>query len=433
MLPVGSGLSDLVLPEPSLSDALFLKWNASHTALELADIATAGALSVSSYGQALIGLSPQIYIVDPSVTDEGALTSDGNRSIKDLINTIGTSKQAILYFPNNSGSSTTTYTLDTSIDLTNYPNIYLRLDPGAMLDRTTGDELLTSHSPEHLIVGYRQQITAVDMLRFAHGGFVYAQWWGAKGDGVTDDYYPLYWAGQADLTLVLLRGTYLTGTKLTYAVNNFHIVGQFGYRAIIKNNVSGGASDCIEFTTATPDDSSLFGSGCGIRGVTITASTDQTDGSALRITKHSGFLLNDVSTLKHPHGFDLVGIRSCSFDRFRLYYTAGTATYKGLLRIRGQYNSDLSYSIPWTSQFSNFVMSGEGAADYGIEINQCDGMEFTNAYMASFDEEHVRLNADVSGNVVAAVSMSNIYFDGVAEISARGFNVPECLGSIDGV
>lgn len=50
-LPVGSTLSDLVLPSPGAG--LYLRWNSAGDNLETADVAEAGLLSVSSYGETI--------------------------------------------------------------------------------------------------------------------------------------------------------------------------------------------------------------------------------------------------------------------------------------------------------------------------------------------------------------------------------------------
>lgn len=211
LLPVGSALSDIALPVPGASE--YLRWNSAGDGLETADIATAGALAVSSFGQALISLSAKTYFVDPTVADQGALTTEGNRSIADLIDLIGSSKNATIVLPHTGSGNETTYTLDTDIDLSGNPNIYIAPEPGALFSRVTGDETITVYNSDNLIVSDTQQITAVDMIRFASASIVRPEWWGAVCDGTTDCYAPTKYSvasiSSVGGEIVLDKGPYL--------------------------------------------------------------------------------------------------------------------------------------------------------------------------------------------------------------------------------
>ncbi len=144
------------------------------------------ATNVNTYNVSWAAATSLFVDVDASESDQG-VTGGGN-TIYALASGAGTSKSVTLALRHTGAGNTTDYTLDTSIDLTTYPLVYLYIEPGARLIRTTGNETITIYSPENLIVSAKQQITAVDMLRFAEPGSVPVEWWGAKGDNSTDCY-----------------------------------------------------------------------------------------------------------------------------------------------------------------------------------------------------------------------------------------------------
>jgi hypothetical protein len=84
-----------------------------------------------------------------------------------------------------------TYLLDDNVIAAS--NVMVRFMNGAKLTRSAS-ETFTVYSPEHLMVSPRQAITTVDMLRFTTPGTVYPDWWGAAGDGTTNDTTPVSYA-----------------------------------------------------------------------------------------------------------------------------------------------------------------------------------------------------------------------------------------------
>lgn len=120
------------------------------------------------------------YVSDANEVDQGS-SGDGG-SIKDLIDSIGTSATATIFLANNSGSGTTSYVLSTSIDLTSYPNLYLKFEPGAIIVPDVG-VTLKAYSPEHIIASPRQQIidstnNSTNPLIFSTGGRPHTNWFG---------------------------------------------------------------------------------------------------------------------------------------------------------------------------------------------------------------------------------------------------------------
>jgi hypothetical protein len=120
-----------------------------------------------------------VYIADPTETDQGA--SGNGASIKDIVDSIGASLYATIVLPHSSAGDSTTYTLTTSEIIPS--NIKLEIKNGAILD---GAGTLTINGPFEAGLGqcFGSSIT------IALGStvpLVYSEWWGATGDGSTDD------------------------------------------------------------------------------------------------------------------------------------------------------------------------------------------------------------------------------------------------------
>lgn len=124
----------------------------------------------------LLTSSNSKYYVNAAAADQGANT---DRSIKNLVDTIGGTKKATLVLTHTGVADETAYTLTTSETTTD--NITVEFEDGAVID---GAGTLTAYSPENIKAGARQQITS-GTLAFTVGGVVYPHWLGI--DGTADE------------------------------------------------------------------------------------------------------------------------------------------------------------------------------------------------------------------------------------------------------
>jgi hypothetical protein len=207
-------------------------------------------------GRWLLQRSESGFILDPSESDQGAATVSGDKTVKDLVDKFGANPGTITLY-HNTGETNTTYTFDTSETIP--ANITLKIEPGARIARTTGDEVLTIYSTENLNVGSRQQITAVDMLAFTIGGKASPWWWGAVGDNSTDctnaftyaigavENQDGTWNGWRSLgTVYVPSGVYITDTlSLTKPVS---LVGE----SEVSTQIKGKAGTTDEHINVTP-------------------------------------------------------------------------------------------------------------------------------------------------------------------------------------
>ncbi len=127
-------------------------------------------------------MTGQPYVASPHIVDQG---SSEPGSIKDLVDAIG-SDNATIYLPHYIGS-TTTYTVGTNETIPS--NIDIKREKGAILSIASGVTLTINGIFES---GLDQAFSGDGSVVF--GGAtreVYPEWWGAAGDGSTDDSTPI--------------------------------------------------------------------------------------------------------------------------------------------------------------------------------------------------------------------------------------------------
>lgn len=354
-----------------------------------------------------IDILPRIQGYSPasSATDQGVT---GTGTLKYYVDLIGTDI-ATITLKNNSGDATTKYTLTTSETIP--ANITLKFEPGAYLD---GAGTLTFAAGAVLDVHPEQKCFS-PAFNVSGLNFRSVKWWGAVGnftvDGV-DDYTAIMSAIAPNAVVYFPKGNYGVETKIVITDNIVVLQGvPSNGLSLIYNNISGGASDCIEFTTTDPTDSTLFGANCGIRDLRIAASANKTGGSAVKIVKHQQFTANGLYTSQHPVGVEFVGIRSNRFHDFYLSFTGAAVTDSAMMKFNAQLNSDTSYTQCWTSVFSDFLLAGGGNTDYGIDIQSADGLHFSNAYTTGFDLANIHGLPEIAGEGNGGVKFTNLYLD----------------------
>lgn len=212
------------------------------------------------------------YVVDHSQADHGAVSGGSNLTVKDIVDSVGASKYAVVHFTHDpDNGNTTVYNFDTSLDLSTYPHLLFKFDPGAQLDRITGDEVFTLYSPENLIVGKGQQLTIVDILSFASDGTVYVEWWGGKADDSTDctNAFAYSVGSMATPSLHLMQGTY-QHSGLSWSADGMAVKGQSINGTVLKNIGSGNSitlsAHNISVESVTVDQNNVVGHGVYVTG-----------------------------------------------------------------------------------------------------------------------------------------------------------------------
>ena len=199
-----SPYSNLTLPDPVASK--LLAWKDDLSGIKNVEIESEGDLAVTEYIKTLLDdesvlaaratLVDNSYFPDPAQADQGATV--GLATIKDFVDSIGTSKKATIVVSRGSVGNTTTYTLTTSETIPS--NITLKMEPGAILD---GAGTLTINGPFE--AGLSQCFGSSITVTFGSGAIEYdlAEWWGI--DGTADNV-------QINVALAAYSNTYLPHT-----------------------------------------------------------------------------------------------------------------------------------------------------------------------------------------------------------------------------
>ena len=164
------------------------------------------------------------YVVDSSAPDQGAATSHGNRSLKDHIDAIGSSRYATITLPHTANAHTTTYTLKTSETVPS--NVILKFDHGAVISDGSGSASLTINGPENISAEQFQifSFTGSGSVVFTNPGVVPADWWAAaKNAAAVNGAFAAVAEGS---TIELSGGTWSFGrTTADMRGKNVHIRG----------------------------------------------------------------------------------------------------------------------------------------------------------------------------------------------------------------
>jgi hypothetical protein len=120
---------------------------------------------------------------DYSEADQGV---PSGKTIKGFLDTIGIQTKATIYLRHNSNAQFTDYIFSTDIAIP--ANIDFQFENGARLVIASGKNCIF-YSPSEINAHSNQQIfSGSGNIRFVNtAGSIYPGWWGAKGDGVTDD------------------------------------------------------------------------------------------------------------------------------------------------------------------------------------------------------------------------------------------------------
>ncbi len=143
---------------------------------------TAATDTRNQLASALATLYSRYYLtVDPTVSDQGAVTTEGNRSVKDHVDAIGTSQYATLIFEHNRLANITEYNFSTSEVIGN--NFDLKIQNGARLKDDANNPDLTINgniiaAPGQHIFDFENGTGSISFGSNSAIEKIYPNWWG---------------------------------------------------------------------------------------------------------------------------------------------------------------------------------------------------------------------------------------------------------------
>lgn len=183
------------------------------------------------------------YMVDASEVDQGQ--AGNGKSVKDYIDSIGTTKKALLVFLHTGTGNTTTYTFSTNETTTS--NITCVFLPGAIADIDNG-VTLTINGPFEC--GLCQVFSGAGAIAFGKGAIqtAYPQWWGAL-EGVANNCASAINSAIASgpatgYTIEITYGVWRFTSKIDFGTKMHHLIGN-GWGSVLYADV-GASTNAIE-------------------------------------------------------------------------------------------------------------------------------------------------------------------------------------------
>lgn len=271
------------------------------------------------------------YYPDYTSADQG-VTGDNN-TIKYYVDLIG-SENSTIVLRHNSGSATTTYTLTTSETIPE--NITLKFERGAIID---GVGTITIDG--FLDTGF-YKIFNTDNVDGINPGYV--EWFGAIGDGLTDDTsaFQKIESVLTNKTLVLLAKTYVT--------SYFPKAYAFNIDSGIRNFIGTGPNTAGTYINYT-------GSTTCLESADKTATTG---GSTYGTVRNIGFSYTGGATA--PNGIDMT--------RLRYWYVDSIYTYG--------FNKNLYLNESWGCSFNSCYFYDGVTANVDVSSTEPNGIDFIN-------------------------------------------------------
>jgi hypothetical protein len=250
---------------------------------------------------------------------------------------------------------------------------------------------------------------------------------GAVGDGVTDDTAAIQAAIDANGGAVIFFpvGTYKITSPILITVASTRLVGD-AQRARIYNAGTDDAFKFYSILTAQTD----FLSNCAISGFYIYhAASATTTGAGVRLVQCNSFSLDDVYVLAHPEGIRVQGGQLNNLTNFQIFASAAMADISGttdsaMLALLETPTDGATYQPCYTVRLSNFTISASLRTQTSVLIGNADGLQVVNAYINSGLTSLWRFKNQRDGSYIAGVTISNVYFDCVANATSYAMDAP---------
>lgn len=211
-------------------------------------------------------------------------------------------------------------------------------------------------------------------------------------------------------------GTYTLSGPLRYTGVNKVLQGAGGELASL-NFEDGFDGPAIVLEPANPLEN-VTRSGNGLANIVLSGNgSDRPNRWALDIRKQELFRLDNVRWGGFSFGLRVAGGQLGTFSRFYGFGSGRTAGAElaGSTHLHiGPAANETGVQPQYTSTFSNYILTGSSAKNVQdiITLQQSDGCQFVNGYVAYGARSLLRLDQGAAQNITAT-SFTNTYFDGV--------------------
>lgn len=201
-------------------------------------------------------------------------------------------------------------------------------------------------------------------------------------------------------------GAYLVSSTLTQNSNFVEIVGD-GVGSTVLYREDGTYGNTLEIKPVDPTTSRLIGA--GVKGIKFDARVDMVSGAHLHLESVTQY---DFESLFFENGFISIeggGLQNCTFTNIfaevgRYYPTLRTGT-----RFLKIFESTYENTEVFFDTF-NWTFTVNATVEAGIEINEGDGIWFSDGHILGADTE-LLINGDGSSQC-AAMLFNDVWFDG---------------------
>ena len=239
---------------------------------------------------------------------------------------------------------------------------------------------------------------------------------GAKGDFFTDDTVAIKAciAANPGKSIHFPEGGYRISETIVVSADNTWLVGSETGTSYIQPQVAN--IDAIRFAPTTSGTTSAFLNSVGITGINVShaaVNAIATLGAGIRFLQCNNFKLYNCAVNNAAEGIVVQGGQFGSLKSFQIFAATGIdpSVKSSLLRFAAApYGAGLRQPM-YTMQVEDFRLSATSLRSSCIRIEDVDGLNFANGYVAYGDDSLVAVELMADDDYISGVYFVNTYFD----------------------
>ena len=257
---------------------------------------------------------------------------------------------------------------------------------------------------------------------------------GAVGDGVADDTSAI----QAAITAAEPYGK----RHVYFSAGNYKTTSPIlvqqpitleGAGSSITSIFANHNGDGIVFQPSDAGTANSYLNGGQILHLGVSRNNAGNGGSAVWLRQCSGFKAFDVRAHNHDYGIRISGGQLNTLDTIRTYcfspYTGGPVGASAGIRLEQADIGSGNYQKCYTVQISNWIATSGFSKlhSYALSASMADGLTINGAYLAYYASSHFQFKREITSDYVTAVSVSDVYFDGVESTPSGTGGTPRAI------